>query len=282
MNFLLAWIIFSILFFVGIKPVWINNQIETEKEIKLIPTYSQALDSWLLIKNEGIVLYPVEWSIAEQEWINEGDIVIDINWEKITNSEQIIDIVWSNAWNEIELNIISHNATSPQSSVTSVKEEKTIIIEVPEEGKIGAYLWENIEFNRDFEYKYWFFSSIKYWFIETYNQCLLTLKWLKLVLGNIFIPDTPEQREETLKQVSWPIWIVSFMSTSITQWISFIIIIWAIISINLWVFNLLPIPALDWWRFFIIVINHLTKSILWKKTINETTEWIIHLVFLLF
>jgi regulator of sigma E protease len=64
-----------------------------------------------------------------------------------------------------------------------------------------------------------------------------------------------------------------------SQWIIFIIIIWAIISINLWIFNLLPIPALDWWRFLFIVINSITQKLFRKKILNENIEWLIHVLF---
>ena len=51
------------------------------------------------------------------------------------------------------------------------------------------------------------------------------------------------------------------------------------ISINLWVFNLLPIPALDWWRFLFITINSIMKRIFGKKIISEKTEAFLHFWF---
>ena len=76
--------------------------------------------------------------------------------------------------------------------------------------------------------------------------------------------------------------MVDFMSKTIWYWISFILVIWAMISINLWVFNLLPIPALDWWRFVLIMINSVIKKIFGKKAINERVEWMIHVWFFIF
>jgi membrane-associated protease RseP (regulator of RpoE activity) len=73
--------------------------------------------------------------------------------------------------------------------------------------------------------------------------------------------------------------MVDFISKSIWEGITFLFIIGAIISINLWVFNLLPIPALDWWRFFLINLNWLMKLLFWKKIISENMEWIIHILF---
>ena len=279
MNFLLAIIIFSILFFIWVKPLWINTKIETDLNLKIIPTYEQAIDSWLLIKKEWLFLSPVKWSIAEKSWIKTWDILLNIEWKKINTAQEMIEIISINKWKEINLEIYRNNECNDSSNCIFENYENNIKILVWNDWKIWAYISENIELNKDFEYKYWIIDSIKYWTLETYNQILLTFKWIWILIKKIFNPETPEERKEAISQVSWPIWIVDFISNSISAWIYFIIIIWAIISINLWVFNLLPIPALDWWRFLFITINSILKKIFWKKIISENTEWLIHIWF---
>ena len=105
MNFLLAAIIFSVLFFIWIKPLWINTKIETDLNLKIIPTYEQAIKSWLLIKNKWLILSPVEWSIAEKWWIKEWDILLSINWKEISTAEEMIDIISKNKSEKILLDI---------------------------------------------------------------------------------------------------------------------------------------------------------------------------------
>ena len=264
MNFLLAIIIFSILFFIWIKPLWINTTIETNLDLKLIPTYEQAINSWLLIKKDWIIVNPIKDSLAEKSWIKENTIIIKVNNIKVSSLEEFKNILESNRNNTIILKDNKNNSFK---------------INLDNNWKIWAYIWENIKLNKDFEYKYSFLNSIKYWTIETYNQTLLTFKWLWILIRKIFNPETPKERQEAINQVNWPIWIVDFITNSMQAWITFIIIIWAIISINLWVFNLLPIPALDWWRFLFITINGLIKKIFWRKAISENTEWFIHIWF---
>lgn len=267
MNFLLAFIIFTVLFFIWIKPIWINNKIETKLNLQIIPTMEQAYERWFITKSPWVILFPVEWSIAEKSWILEWDFLIQI-WEiEIENPKQVIEIISDSVLKNIDL-ILLRNWN-----------EEKIEIKIPYEWKIWTYLWENIEINQNYLIKYWPLESIKYWFIETKNQILLTFKWLSFLLKKIFNPETPEERQEAIEQVKWPIWIVDFISNSISTWIIFIIIIWAIISINLWVFNLLPIPALDWWRFLFITVNWLIKKIFWRKAISEKVEWFIHFWF---
>jgi regulator of sigma E protease len=150
------------------------------------------------------------------------------------------------------------------------------------DGKIWSYLIPNTQLNKDFKYKYWFIDSVKYGTLETYGQIILTFKWIKMLLTKIVNPKTPQERQEAIDQVSWPIGMVHFMTKTLWNGLVFICIIWAIISINLWTFNLLPIPALDGWRFFLIVINGFVQKIFWKKAINEKFEWLLHIGFFIF
>ncbi len=300
MNFLLAWLIFFVLFLVWVSPIWINSKIETELDLKLIPTYEQAIDRWLIIKNLWINLYPIEWSIAQQSWLKEWDILYEIAtcktkmldyvicewWEeaiytKIQKPEQVIDIVQNNAWKNlafyINANVLNQQEAkkynSPYLWWAFVK------LSVPESWKIWSYLWENISINEDYKVKYWVLDAASNWLIETKNQILLTFKGLGIILQKIFNPETPEQRQEAIQSVSWPIWIVDFISRSITAWVTFIMVFAAIVSISLGVFNLLPIPALDGWRFVFITINWLIKKVFGKKAINEKVEGLVHFGF---
>ncbi len=265
MNFLLAFFIFFILFLIWIKPIWINDKIETSLDLKIIPTKEQAINSWLLIKKSWVILYPISWSIAENSWLKEWDILLKINDIEINDTNSIIKIISDSKNKEVNL---------------SLKNNKIIKINVPSEWKIWTYIWENIEVNQDYIIKYSIIDSAKYAFLETKNQILLTFKWIWILVKKIFNPETPVERQEAIDSLSWPIWIVDFINNSLSAWFIFLVIIWAIISINLWVFNLLPIPALDWWRFIFILINSMIKKIFWKKAISEKIENIIHFSFL--
>lgn len=267
MNFVLAAVIFSFLFWFWVKPVGINTKIETNLDLKLIPTYQQALDSWVLNKSDGIKLFPVEGSIAQKAGLKEDDVVLKVNNTSIESITWLQEIITKNKDSLIILEILRDNRSQVVSLTPS------------QEGKIGSYLWENISINQDFEYKYWALQSIKYGTLETYNQSLLTLKWLSILLKNIFNPQTPVERQEAINQMSGPIGIVDFITNSIWSWVIFILIISAIISINLGIFNLLPIPALDGGRFIFISINAFIKRFFGKKAINENIENYIHVLF---
>jgi len=269
MNFLLASLIFSFLFYIWVKPIWINNQIKTNLNVKLIPTYKEALQNKILIKSPWILVEPIKNSIAQKSWLKSWDIILEVNNKKLNSPKELINIFSKNKNKTVFLKVKRKN--------------KIIILKIKldKNWKMWAYIWDNIKINKNFEYKYDLINSIKYWFLETYNQSLLTIEWLKILAKKIFAPKNNKERQEAIKSMSWPIWIVDFIANSISNWIIFLLIITAIISINLWVFNLLPIPALDWWRFIFILINSILIAIFWKKIIWENIENFIHLIFFL-
>lgn len=301
MNFVLAFFIFFVLFLIWIKPIWINDKIETNLKLKIIPTREQAIESGLIIKNPWVILYPIAWSVAEKSNLKEWDKLyqvytckskmldyVNCEWwelaevEEINKPDDIIKIITKNAWKDIAFYINAWFLSDEEKKVfwdDGMVWWSFVKVSVPIEWKIWSYLWENIEINNDYLIKYNISDSAKYAFIETKNQILLTFKWIWILVKKIFNPETPVERKEAIESLSWPIWIVDFINDSLSAWFIFMVIIWAIISINLWVFNLLPIPALDWWRFLFITINSIMKRIFGKKIISEKTEAILHFWF---
>ncbi|MDD5213767.1 MAG: site-2 protease family protein [Candidatus Gracilibacteria bacterium] len=270
MNFMLAIIVFSILFFVGVQPIGLNTKIDTSLPIKLIPTIEQAKESGIFIKKEGIVVSPLTGSLAQTSGLQDNDIITKINSQKISDLKLFQKIIKDNASKEITLELQRD------------KDKKEIKITPSKEGKIGTYIGENLELNKNFEYKYGLVDSIKYGTIETYSQSMLTLKALGILSRKIFNPETPKDRQDAIASVSGPIGTVDVIAKIVPQGFIVILVIGAIISINLGIFNLLPIPALDGGRFLFLSINGIVLRLFGKKAINERLEAIIHTGFFVF
>lgn len=283
MNFLLAIILFSILFFIWVGPVGINDKIETSSDLKLIPTLEKAKEIGLIVEKPWVYLYPIEDSIAEKAGIQNYDLVLYVNDTEIHSQEVLRNIIWENAGNQI---IFTIQRATDGCDISKNQEcnfkELTLAITPNNEWKIGSYLIPNSQINKDFKYNFSLWESIQYGFSETYGQIILTFKWVWMIAQKIFAPQTPTERQEAIDQVSGPIGMVDFMTKSITNGIIFIVVIWAIISINLWVFNLLPIPALDGGRFLLITINSIIKKIFGKKAISDNLESLLHVWFFIF
>ena len=267
MNLFLAWIILSILFFVWIKPVGINTIIPTEIPSKILPTVDYSIQEWLIIEKEWILLFPLSQSIAENQGIQQGDILLEINGVVIEYVGMLQKMISENANTEMIFFVQRGNMYMD------------VFITPNNEGKIGSYLAPNYEVNEDFIYQYSLWNALISWFQETYSQTRLTLSGLWLLAQKVFLPKNPEEREEALSQVSWPIGIVHVITESLSSWIKFLLILTAIISINLAVFNLLPIPALDGGRLLLLWIKAIFEKIFWKKHSFSIFENSIHITF---
>lgn len=267
MNFVLAVIIFTVLFTIWVKPVWINDKIDTNLDIMMFPTVEQAIEKWLLKENPWIYLFPLTWSLSESSWIKENDLLVKVNWKSVNDPDEVKNIINSNKNKELIFEIN--------------RNEKIININLKiwSDWKIGSYLAPNITYNKDFTYKYNLWESFLYATKEAYNESLLTFKALWILVRKLTFPETKIERDEAVKSVSWPVWVVSVVNDAMKAWFSIVLILAALISINLWVFNLLPIPALDWWRFLFMTINELIRKLTWKKWISPQLEWLIHLSF---
>ncbi|MDD2891544.1 MAG: M50 family metallopeptidase [Candidatus Gracilibacteria bacterium] len=266
MNFFFAFIIFSGLFMVGVEPLGINTKFPTQTETKLIPSFQEAVRIGL-VKTDGIILSPLTGSIAEKSGIRENDILISIDGEDIKSPEDMITKVKKSS---TALNFILQGTGGVRTvSVT------------PENGKIGSFIGYNItEIRKDFRYKYGFFESIKQGGIETYNQSAMTLELLGSLLKKIITPRVPAERTEAVQSLGGPIAIGNLFVNLLDAKVAFtvILLIAAIISINLGVFNLLPFPALDGGRFVFLIIHNIVGLFSKKKVLHLKIESYIHII----
>lgn len=106
----------------------------------------------------------------------------------------------------------------------------------------------------------------------------MTFELFVNLVEKIFIPKAPEDRQEAVKSLGGPIAVGDLFVNLISSHAgaSVVFIIAALISINLGVFNLLPFPALDGGRFFLLVINSLVALVFGKRIVSARIEQWIH------
>ncbi len=264
MNFIIAGIIFSFLFFVWVQPMWINTEFPTTTKTKLIPTLKEAVDSWL-VKVNWLSLSPMYDSVAMKAWIKDKDILIEINWKKIIEPQEMV-------------NAVKYFQPPIEFTVLRKWVKKHIKI-TPVDWKIWCYIWYNfMERNESFVYKYHMKYAVIEGFGEVYNQTKLLLEIFSIVFKKMVMPVNENERKEALDVFGWPIslWAVFVDLASHKATVMIYITMAAMLSINLAIFNILPLPALDWWRFFIMIINWFVIMLFWKKMIDDKTESLIH------
>lgn len=273
MNFLLAGSIFSGLFFVGTSPLHVQiKEFEPNSLIsrvgqwtQLIPifeTIEEAQKSWVLQKKPGVLVDPISWSIAEKNWIQRGDIVMSIDTIVIERPDDIIRIL-SSGQSTYEFEIVRKN----------ISQKITL---APEKGKIWVYVTPNIQLVK---YKYPLFLSILHGFWEVYHQIIFSFRTFGTIILTAFSNSaTSDQKQQATQGIWGPVAIGKVFVGMAENGIDLrpILIMIAMISLSLWVFNLIPFPALDGWRCLLVLVNQCIHMIAPKWQISPRIEQIIH------
>ncbi|HRI36042.1 MAG TPA: site-2 protease family protein [bacterium] len=270
MNFLLAFLILWGLFFWGVHPVGVNAEFPDESvESRLVPTVRQAVESGLL-KTDGISIAPITkgTSPAREVGITEGDILASVDGVAVSDPSQAVALVAGAQGSSVRL------------GVERAGEE--IVVEVPlADGKIGAHIgYSGLVLDPGFEYRYSFWQAAGVAVRETGAQIQLTFSLLSTLVSNIIVPAVPEDRTHAVESLSGPIGIgnlfVDLVSVSVP--VSVIFVMMALLSVNLGVFNILPIPALDGGRAVILVIRAaLHRAFPRSADLGALVEGYIHL-----
>lgn len=248
MNFLLAIVILCIFFVQGTAPIAPNFLTEKDYNSLLLPSPETALVSGYLIHN-GIELSPLTGSIAERSGLVEGDMLISIDGQSVTTVDEFKSRIEKN----IPLILTVSWATG----------ESTLSI-TPESSRIGVALgYKDLAVNQEYGIKYTPIQALTAALHETYVLSYMTVDVLGKTVKNLIVPATPADREEAKAMVAWPIGIsagfVDLVDIGISWHMIWMII--AMVSVNLWVFNLLPFPALDGGRLVSTSVNSLLSYI---------------------
>lgn len=263
MNFLLAVIIFFVLFSIWVRPVAPNFLTEKSYDSVLLPSPDMAIEKWYL-QYSGIELTPVTGSIAEASGILPGDLLLAVDTVSVKSVYSFMDAIDKNIplWLTLMWTWWERNVTV-----------------VPEGGKIWVQIrYIDLEVNREYKEKYETKEAIKMALKETYVLSYMTLEVLWKTLNNLIFSDDPKEREIAKAMISGPIGIGSGFVDMVQiglSWQMFAIII-AMISLNLWVFNLLPFPALDGGRLVSTSVNSLLSYIVKDTMKLARIETYIH------
>ena len=112
----------------------------------------------------------------------------------------------------------------------------------------------------------------------------MTLRVFVRIIDTLLWSKDTQEREEVLSGVGGPIAIGGAFVGLASQPLSLnnLLLISALISISLGIFNALPIPALDGGRFFVISLNGIGKKIWKREIVNGRIEGYIHFIGFIF
>lgn len=213
-----------------------------------------------ILSNERVVIVSVqEDSPAAEAGLEPGDVIVNIGGQTaITASEQLQHALGSNAGEQTRIEISRTGHPEPITSVQVTPESRTT--EAGEE-----YVGIGVGLQDVATVRYPIHIAFLKAFETTFNILIAIIVSLAQLVGGIFTGTADTSG------IAGPIGIAAITGevarTGIIQLLQFS----AILSINLAIFNLLPIPALDGGRILFTAIEAIRG-----KEVNKRLETIIH------
>ena len=187
----------------------------------------------------------IQNSPAEINGIEPGDRIVEINGTKISDWNDITNLVSnSNADEELEVKVLRNNIEQKLSVKPIIEDGRVIIGIIP-------------------SYEKSFSSAIKGGIENTILFVNLMFDFLKMLF----------QGKVSTNDLSGPIGVISEIGQAASMGISNVLFLLGFISVNLGFFNLLPIPALDGSRIVFLLIE-LVRG----KPIDPDKENLIHTI----
>lgn len=221
----------------------------------VIISYLYTVQGVPTLGDKVIVSEIVKNSPAYLAGLKKGDIVLEINNKKISKTADLIDETKKHLGQPVKL------------SVKSEKITKTIVMTPRKiypagEGPIGVAISQSVIVKKYPWYKAPFVGTA-----EVAKDSLLILSGLGDVVRNLVIQRTIPQG------VAGPVGIAQLTGEFVQSGFLAVLSFAALLSLNLAVLNILPIPALDGGRLFFILIEGVTR-----RKVNPRFEAYAHAV----
>ena len=224
MNFLLAWVLFSIVLMIGFP-----EQVDPKNRAKYTgPTNVQILQ-----------VQPD--TPASEMGIKPGDVLLGIDKQKVTTLDFVSNYIREHRGQNIAFDIERGNEKLTLTGTPRVA--------APEgEGSLG------ISFSETSIVQYPWFRAIRLGFEQTYMKTAEILQALGGMVASLFTG------AKTQVDIAGPVGLVTLTKEMSDLGIAYLLYFAAILSINLGIINILPIPALDGGRILFVLIEKIKGS----------------------
>jgi regulator of sigma E protease len=195
-------------------------------------------------------------SAAEEAGIQLGDKLLSVNGQELVKSTDLREYIVSTENGEAPVSLEVLRAEA--------QERITVTPRIDEDGNalIGVAL------ARTGTVSHGFFKSMYYGFIDAVLMGWTILSTFGLLVKQLFLGDT-----SLAGDVAGPVGIATFTGQVARLGFMHLLNFAAVLSMNLAVLNLLPIPALDGGRILFLIIEKIKGS-----KINQKTENIVHMI----
>lgn len=187
-------------------------------------------------------------SPATEAGLQDKDEITSMNNQKVSTWKEFVSVIEKKPNKSVDLKVIREDKRIDLTIVPEKVEEQGKVV-----GKIGVM--------QGFEKS--FFGTIKYGFEETYNVT-------KLILTNLFMLITGQY---SIDMLSGPVGIYDATDQVVRTGFNNFLMWTAMLSINLGIINLVPLPALDGGRLLFVGIEAIRG-----KPLDSQKEGIFHFV----
>lgn len=271
MNSITAWVLFTISFTAGMKPMWVlpDWYLWLYSESYVSPSVSflqkQWFISWEVVDWDIIVTSVIWWWVADKLWFQTWTVIKSINWIEISQ-KNLAETLWSisNTTGNVIAYSFSWDTAVNQAEFDCWEDCKLWIVY-----NTTAWDFEVLEI------KYPFHKAMLAAFHEMKAEWDFTMDNLARIWSLI----VNWKWTQAINSLSWPVAIVKVWQVMFENlwFVSFLAFVW-MISMALAIMNVLPLPALDWWRFWAIIIQKVLRI---KEEKFSIVEWYVNSVFLI-
>ncbi|MCB9823168.1 site-2 protease family protein [Candidatus Nomurabacteria bacterium] len=232
MNWLAAIVIFTALSLVGMPQI-IKNQFSIKSDVKVA-------------KQEVFAGSVADDSPAKSIGVSQGDRIISVNDTKIDSAQQLQELTKDNAGKTVKVAYRSEGVTFTKT--TKLRDD-------PKKGNFGVSLAEQTLLRSTWSAPIVGVGTTAQFTVET-------VKGIFGAVGNLF----SGQGQKASESVTGPVGIVVILKDLANQGFVFVLFLIGVISVSLAVMNMLPIPALDGGRLFVMLLYRLMRKPLTKET----------------
>ena len=204
---------------------------------------------------------------ADKAGIKIGDIITSINNKKITNFQKLKNTIQNSSSPQIQIKIIRNKRTIPLTLSPILKEingKEVKIIGIHSSGRYIKTKYTNLK-------PLSFVAAIKKSFFKTYDTIIKTLEGFKNLVSS----------KTSFKNLGGPLAIGKVASDSFNTSYTYFFQLMALISINLGVINLFPIPVLDGGHILFIILEIFNKGPLSQRKLEIAQQFGISFLLLL-
>jgi regulator of sigma E protease len=250
MNFLTAWVLLTILFLVGAPKL----------PFKSLPFYEK--DQWIVQSdtkeiNTGTFVESVKASSpAESIGLKAGDEILSVGGESLNSGKSLHDITASLAGKEVELSYKSVDSKKTEIKKVKLREPNTA------DGILGVGVSSEVKLKSTWSAP----VNAFYVMIQSGDATFRAL-------GYAFNKVVGGEAQEAGNVVGGPFATVNAIRLVSAGGLVQLTLLIALISLSLGIMNILPIPALDGGRLFLILLFRLRRKELTKEKEEKINAW---------